>query len=225
MTASEFYELCLKLGNKILEPKGFAYFGKGVWAYKSSEYMLAFEPVNLNKLEQFNIKFLTLVYYNYVNRCDFAALDPSKFVDKGGPIQINPLNIAEFVKSDFSDESWHYSNAYTKGDNSNTYHPLFYGGVEAQSILGKFSNKKSLKLKTGGDPVFVQRMGAEVISEDKAKNILTKSMTDIAEYGFQWAERFTPDNIIHQIETYGEGWFIEKEWIKAYKLHLVAPQT
>ncbi len=222
MKAPELYDLSYSLGKKILEPKGFVFQNGGSWTFQSPKYILAFELANISKLEHFNIKFLTLVFYNYVKRSDFVPLEPGKYADKCGPIQINPLKLKGFVESGCSEDSWHYVNPYTNGDKSNTYHSLYYGGIEKQKFISKFSRNKSIKPKVARDSLFIEKAGAEVISEIEATKVLEKAIRYIAEYSFKWADRFTSENIIQQIECHGEDCFTEKEWVKAYQSHLEA---
>jgi hypothetical protein len=220
MNAPELYELCSSLGEKILKPKGFVDYGRGCWAYQSSKYILAFELANNNKRQHFNIKYLTLVFYDYVKRSDVVALTPGKYVDRSGPIQINPFKLPKFIKSGFSEHDWHYVNVYTCKGVSNAYQPLYYGGIQKQSFFSKFAIKKNVKLKVKYPQSFIESMGVEVITEKQADKSLEIAMRNIAEFSFLWADQLTPQSIIKQIETHGDDWFEEKEWIKAYKIHL-----
>lgn len=70
MKANEFYSLSEELGSKYLLPLGF-WFNNGGGDFADDNYMLAFELANISHSQSIFLKYLTVVFYNYVKREDF----------------------------------------------------------------------------------------------------------------------------------------------------------
>ncbi|MCF2910484.1 hypothetical protein L1285_19420 [Pseudoalteromonas sp. DL2-H2.2] len=215
MKANEFYSLSEELGSKYLLPLGFR-FNNGGWYFADDNYMLAFELANISHSQSIFLKYLTVVFYNYVKCEDFQAMQPMQYADHYGPVQINPMQLPAY-------EQWQYTNAHNSRGETSAYFPLYYGGlIGAEPIRQGFFVKKQWEMPKGLLPGWITERGADIVTEDEARELLKKAMINTAEYVFKWADTLTPHEIIRQIEENGDDWFVEKEWVKAYKAHLAA---
>ena len=211
MNASKFYELSCKLGKKHIEHLGFKCTPKGDWYFVGDNYMLAFVLRNHNSSQHFDMKHVTFIFNSYIKTKDIAPMVPMKLAD--GPMKINPLKLEDYIKSNFNDEHWHYINKGSGFCNSSC--PIYYGGIKKKSFTSIFS-KKALPARVLV-PEFITNRGADIISEDEARNRLEECFKKISFYGFSWADNLTKEEVLRQLKTYGENWFIVNEWIDAYE--------
>ncbi|MBO9492361.1 hypothetical protein J7384_18510 [Endozoicomonas sp. G2_1] len=210
MNASEFYQLSNDLGKKYIEPLGFKSNTKGDWYYVGEDYMLAFVLQNHNSSQHFDTKYITLIFNSYIKTKDIAPMKPMKHAD--GPMKINPLKLKGYIESNFDDKEWHYIND-GKGF-SNSHCPIYYGGVKKKAFTSIFSKAVPNRVTV---QEFITNRGVEIVSEKEAYKQFEKCFKSVAVYGFKWAEHLTFDEILRQLQKYGENWFVVNEWIEAYE--------
>ena len=214
MNAREFDALSHSLGNEYLAPCGFVYT-KNNWHYISDKYQISFLHGKDRNASYSQITYLTLCIRHLEDPNEEGSWHKGIIdnLDKNCPIQISPLKIKEFIQSDYSPECWKYSNAQENIRHPNVYYPLYFGGLDKWVMKDKSysESENAACLKRN-----VETYGAELIHEKKAKSILIDAMQQIAEYGKEWAEYLTPQEIMNQITNYGDNWWIEKNWVDRY---------
>jgi len=211
MNASEFYQLSFKLGAKHIEHLGFKCTPKGDWYFVGESYMLAVALQNNRSSQHLDIKHVSLVFSSYIKTKDIAPMEPMKLAV--GPMAINPLKLKKHIDSGFNDKEWHYIN---EGDGfSHLSCPIYYGGIKKKPFTSIFS--KNVLPTRVSLPEFITSRGADVVSEKEAKQQFEECFMQIASYGFSWADNLTKEEVLRQLKTYGENWFIVNEWIDAYE--------
>ena len=211
MNASEFYQLSYKLGNKHIEHLGFKCTPKGEWHFVGENYMLAVVLQNDRSSQHFKIKCVTLIFNSYIKTKDIAPMVPMKYA--AGPMKINPLKLDDYISSGFKDECWHYENEGYGFSHSSC--PIYYGGIQKKSFTSIFS--KNTVPNHGLLPEFITNRGAKVMSEKEAGKQLEECFKQIASFSFCWADHLTNEEVLRQLKTYGENWFVVNEWIEAYE--------
>ncbi len=209
MKSTDFDKLNFELGQEFLAPLGYKY-EKGNWHYLTDEWQLSFVLGKDKNASHFQVKYLTVALrHREVPVGDMKIkLVPYSDIDRGSPIQISPFKLGDFIESEFDSKDWKYANAMGNQRHENTYYPLYYGGEEHNAELRK------------GIEVF----GAELISEDRSINLLSKAMIEVEKYGIRWADYLTPTEVVRQLRINGEKLWVENQWIDAYSETFTLPR-
>lgn len=208
MHASEFDKLNFQIGQEYLEPVGYRYENSN-WHYLTEDWQLSFILGKDKNASHFQVKFLTVALrHRKVPIGDGKIkLVPYNNIDLASPVQISPFLLSEFIKSGCNPASWKYVNPRSnKGRHKNTYYPLYYGGEE------NFSQQS------------IQTFGADVITEDTSTDLLRDAIIDVSKHGVKWAKFLTPAEIVNQLKTNGDNWWVENQWIDAYSETFLLPR-
>jgi len=213
MNSFQFTDLFKNLGEKHLPKTDFIFKNDG-WHHLNNDYQLSFILGKDNNSPYFNVKYLSVILRHTNINPGKSKFKPYISYDKGSPIQISPLYLKKYVKSDFNSRIWHYTNAYRKPRPSKVYAPIYYGGKKRKFFISKISESHAYRKNQ------IELFGAKYITENQATKELEKAIVDFSKYGIKWSEHMNPINILAQLEQYNDDWWVEKNWIEAYRVYL-----
>ena len=214
MKSSDLDALNKRIGSEILVAAGYVYKNKS-WHLVSGDYQLTYSLSTDRNASGIHVKYMTLCLYHLSIP---VGEDDSPFqlysdLDGACPVQISPQLLQTYVSSGFDSAQWHFTNTQQSDKSEKAYQSFYYGGLDKWIMSDRsFTAEENHQQLEAA----VAQFGARLISEAELEEVLENAISSIGRYGNLWADHMTPSEIIHQIRTYGDGWWIEKEWVKKY---------
>jgi hypothetical protein len=214
MKAAEYNTILDKLATEYLKPVGFV-SSKNNWFYSNENYKLAFLAMNGGH-PMMQIKAFTLaLVHNDIPNIDKKIVEEKDSDLWSYPIFIAPTLLKAHLTGGLSDEIWKYKHRYE--DNSmqdKCFNSIYYGGPDKNTLADKNASKKEKK-QSLKDVMLIY--GVDNIEEANAIEELKQIVQNVANYAIDWGNAMTMNEVIHQLENYGQNRPFEVTWIENYK--------
>jgi len=208
--SKEFDQIFYEAGINNLERHGFVFKNTG-WHKITDEFQLSFLCVNDANIASYSARVLTIAFNRFAT---VLEKDQKRSIletpDLVSPIQVNPFKLRGYVESGFEDDVWHFSKINGKETKELAYGKLYYGGKEKRPLTSVLSKKKTSFQKR------LEAIGIGYISEKETTNRVYGLAKDVADYGYDFCNQMSIDEIVHQIAKYGCNLPVEKMWLEKY---------